>query len=50
MSRKILCDLRDISFPQHFVSMSGKYFQLKALKAMEILSGEQMRGPEKCKS
>ena len=27
-----------ISFPKLFVSMSPKYFQLKALKAMEILS------------
>ena len=35
MSHKILCGLRDISL------------QLKALKAMEILSGEQMRGPRK---
>ena len=44
MSRKIFCNLRDISSPQLFVSMSAKYFQLKA---MEILSGEQMRGPRK---
>ena len=27
--------------------MSAKYFQLKVLKAMEILRGEQMRGSEK---
>ena len=33
--------------PATFVSMSVKYFQLKALKAMEILRGEQMRGPRK---
>ena len=39
MSRKILCDLRDTSFPLLFVSTSAKYFELKALKAMEILSG-----------
>ena len=39
--------LRDISFAQLFASMSAKYFQLKALKAMGILSGEQMRGPRK---
>ena len=50
MSRKILCDLRNISFPQLFVSMSVKYFQLKALRAMEIFSVEQMRGgPNKMK-
>ena len=36
-----------ISFPQLFVSMSVKYFQLKAVKAMEILSHEQMRGARK---
>ena len=50
MSSKILCHLRDISFPQLFVSRSAKYptqIQLKVLKAMEILSGEQMRGPRK---
>ena len=47
MSHKILCDLGDISFQQFFVSVSVKYFQLKALKAMEILSGEQMRVPTK---
>ena len=47
MSRKILCNLRDISFPQLFVLMSAKYFQLKARKAMEILSDEQIRGPRK---
>ena len=46
MSRKIWCDLRNISFPQLFFSMSRKYFQLKALKAMEILSDEQMRDPK----
>ena len=34
---------RKISFPQLFVLMSVKYFQLKALKAMGILSREQMR-------
>ena len=45
MSRKILCDLRDISSPQLFVWMNAKYFQLKSLKAMEIFSGYQMRGP-----
>ena len=50
MSRKNVCYLRDISFPQLFISMNRKYFQLKALKAMEILSGEQMRRPKKCKS
>ena len=38
---------RKISFVQLFVSMNSKYFQLKALKAMEILSCEQMRGPRK---
>ena len=38
-----------ISFMQLFVSMRAKYFQLKALKAMEILSREQMVR-EKCKS
>ena len=47
MSLKILCDLRYISFPQTFVSMSTKYFQDKALNAIEIFSGEQMRGPRK---
>ena len=36
-----------ISFPQLFVSMSAKCFQLKAVKAMEVLSHEQMRGPRK---
>ena len=50
MHCKILYDLRDISFPKHFVIMSTKYFQLKALKVIEILSGEQMGVPEKCKS
>ena len=38
---------RKISFPQLFVSMNAKYFYLKSLKAMEILSREQMRGPRK---
>ena len=33
--------------PQLFISVSAKYFQLKALKAMEILTGGQMRGPGK---
>ena len=47
MSRKILCDLRDISFPQASVSMSAKYFQLKTLKAIAIFSDEQMRGSRK---
>ena len=47
MSRKNLCDLRDISVSQRFASMSKKYFKLKALEAMEILSGEQMRDPKK---
>ena len=47
MSHKMLCDLRDISFRQLFVSMSTKYLQLKAVKAMEILSGEQMKTPRK---
>ena len=49
MSRNILCDLRDfaISSPQLLVSISAKYFQLKALKTMEVLRGEQMRGPRK---
>ena len=36
-----------ISFPQLFTSISAKYFQLEAPKAMEILSREQMRGPRK---
>ena len=36
-----------ISFPHLFISMSAKYFQLKALKTMEILSREQMRDPRK---
>ena len=36
-----------ISFPQLFVSIGAKYFQLKAVKAMEILSREQMTGPGK---
>ena len=38
---------RKISFPHLFVSMSVKYFQLKACKATKILSREQMRGPRK---
>ena len=38
---------RKISFPQLFVSMSAKYFQVKASEAMEVLSCEQMRGPRK---
>ena len=38
---------RKISFPQLFVSMNTKCFQLKTLKAMEILSREQMRGSRK---
>ena len=38
---------RKISFPQLFVSMSTKYFQLKARKAMEILNHEQMRDSRK---
>ena len=36
-----------LSFPQLFVSMSAKYFQLRAVKAMQILSREQMRVPRK---
>ena len=35
----------EMFFPQLYVSMSAKYFQLKALKAMGILSREKMRGP-----
>ena len=38
---------RKIPFPQLFASMNSKYFQLKALKAMEILSREQRRCPRK---
>ena len=38
---------RKISFPQLFVSISAKYFQLKARKAMKILSREQVSGPRK---
>ena len=38
---------RKIPFPQLFVSMSAKYFQLKASKAMKALSHEQMRDPRK---
>ena len=41
---------RKISFSQLFISISAKNFQLKALKAMKILTREQMRGPRKCKS
>ena len=44
---QILCDLRNIFFPQLFLSMSTKYSQLEPLKIMEILSGEQMRGLRK---
>ena len=47
MSCKILRDFRDISFPQLFISISMKYFLLKAIRAMEILSGEQMSSPRK---
>ena len=47
MLRKVLCYIHDISFPQLLASISLKYFQLKVLKVMEILSGEQMRGPRK---
>ena len=47
MSRKILCGLRDITFPQLFISISAKCFLLKAIRAMEILTGEQMRSPRK---
>ena len=47
MSLKILCDLHDISFPQLFVSMSANCFHIKGLKAMEVLSAEQRRGPRK---
>ena len=36
-----------MSFPQLFVSMSVKYFRLKAVTAMKILSSEQMRDPRK---
>ena len=32
-----------ISFSQFFVSMSAKYFQLKARIAMKVLSPEQVR-------
>ena len=39
--------LRKISFPQLSVSTTAKYFQLKARKAMEILSREQVSGPRK---
>ena len=38
---------RKIPYPQLFVSMSVKYFQLKARKAMKILYHEQMRDPRK---
>ena len=39
--------LRKTCFPQLFISMSAKYFQLKSRKAMKILSRQQMRGPRK---
>ena len=39
--------LPKISSPQLFVSMSAKYFQLKARKGMENLSHKQMRDPRK---
>ena len=38
-----ICDLPDISFRQLLASLTAKYYQLKGLKGMEILSGEQMR-------
>ena len=38
---------RKISFPQDFISMSANYFQLKARKAKEILSREQMKDARK---
>ena len=38
---------RKIYFPQLFTSISAKYFQPEAPKAMEILNCEQMRGPRK---
>ena len=38
---------RKISFPQLFFSMCAKYCQFKTLKAMGILSREQMRGLRK---
>ena len=44
MSRKILCDLCDTC-----VTMSAKYFQLKTLKTMEILSGERSQKNVKAK-
>ena len=47
MSRKILSELPDISSPQLFLLIRAKYLQHKALKAMGILSSEQMRGPRK---
>ena len=37
----------NISFQQLFISMTAKYFKLKALETMEILSRKQMRGPRK---
>ena len=40
MSRKILCDLHEISFLQLLVSMSANYFHIKARKAMEVLSAK----------
>ena len=42
---------RKFSFPQLFISMSAKYFQLKARKAMEIFeSWTNERLEKKCKS
>ena len=35
--------VQPFSFPKLFVSIRAKYFQLKALKAVEILSDEQIR-------
>ena len=37
----------NISFQQLFISMSAKYFQLKQLETIEILSRKQMTGPRK---
>ena len=39
--------VQPFSFPKLFVSIRAKYFQLKALKVMEILSDEQIRDPRK---
>ena len=47
MLRKILCDLRDISFPQFFVFDERGLFSTQTLKAMKVLSGKKMRGPRK---